>query len=140
MRPEWPTPMNGDSDQRARNARIACTLHNDPRLIAGVAALIAHVARRAGFSERAEADLSTASMEACRETFLQLASHAGPPASITMAIEDFSDRVEVTIESSAKALPLKGELVDRVECETHDGRCRVTLVKYGNAAKPRPRA
>lgn len=124
--------------------------------------MVAHVARRAGLSERAEADISTAAAEACRETFLLLISQAGPSCSIELAVADFSDRVEVTIESSARALPatgpyalregaarkagegigrpLEGDLVDRVECETRDGRSRVTLVKYCDAAKSRPKA
>lgn len=132
--------MKSNPDQRSRNARLECTLHNDPRLIAGVAALVAHVARRAGFSERAENDFSTAAVEACQKTFLQLASQAGPPGSIALAVADFSDRVEITIESSAKALSLERSLVDRVERETRDGRSRVTLVKYCNSAKPHRQA
>jgi hypothetical protein len=133
--------MNADPDRMARNARIACALHNDPRLIAGVAAAVAHVARRAGLPERAEADISTAAAEACRETFLLLDCQRGPAPTIHLLIADFSDRVEVTLESSEKiSKVLEGDLVDRVECETRDGRSRMTLVKYCDAAKSRPKA
>jgi anti-sigma regulatory factor (Ser/Thr protein kinase) len=153
--------MRTDPDPMAPNARIECTLHNDPRLIAGVAAMVAHVARRAGLSERAGEDVSTAAAEACREAFLRCNRQGAPSSPIKLAIADFSDRVEVTIESSGGALPaagppalrkgaaakagkkigkpLGGDLVDRVERETRDGRSRVTLVKYCHAAKHRPK-
>jgi anti-sigma regulatory factor (Ser/Thr protein kinase) len=157
-----PTPMHTEPDPMAPNARIQCTLQNDPRLIAGVAAVVAHVARRAGLSGRAEEDVSTAAAEACREAFLLCNRPGAPSSSIQLAIADLSDRVEVTIESSGGALPaagppaplkgaaakagkgigkpLGGDLVERVERETRDGRTRVTLVKYCDAAKSRPKA
>ena len=124
--------------------------------------MVAHVARRAGLSERAQASISAAAAEACRETFLLLDKQAGAPSSIKLVAADFADRVEVTIESSARALPavgphtpresaatragegigkpLGGNLMDRVERETRNGRSRVTLVKYCNAAKSPPKA
>jgi hypothetical protein len=152
--------MSTDPNQGAPTSRIECTLHRDSRLMPGIAAVVAHVARRAGLSERAEADISAAAAEACRETFLALDSQAGSPSSVKLVAADFADRVEVTIESSAKALraggphpvgegaatkegigkPRGGNLVDRVERETRNGLSRVTLVKYCDAAKPGPKA
>jgi hypothetical protein len=154
--------MSTDSNRGPRTARIECTLNHDPRLLSGVTAVVAHVARRAGLSERVGANISAAAAEACREAFLGLNSQAAPPSSVKLVAVDFADRVEVTIETAAQTLPvasprapresagtrtgegigksLEGDLVDRVERETLSGRSRVTLVKYCDAAKSPPKA
>jgi anti-sigma regulatory factor (Ser/Thr protein kinase) len=153
--------MTTDPSRGDRIPRIECTLHHDSRLMPGITAVVAHVARRAGLSEQAEASISAAAAEACREAFLLLDSQAGSPFSVKLIVADFADRVEVTIESPARALPataldalrkgaaakagegmgkpLEGNLVDRVERETRNGLSRVTLVKYCDAAKSRPK-
>lgn len=125
--------------------RIECILHNDVRLIAGAAALASHVARHAGLSEGAQEDLDRAVAEACRQAF-QLSDRARlAGATVQLAVESFPDRVEVAVEypegegaTSAKAAcshePAAPLPVDHVERTTHDGRCRMTLVKYSGAA------
>ena len=128
-----------------------CTLHNDPRLIAGAAALAAHVARHAGLSERAQEDLDQAVAEACRQAFRLSGGARRAGATIHLAVKSFPDRVEAAVEypegkgttaakaarSYASAAPLS---VDHIERTTDDGRCRMTLVKYCGVAKSSSRA
>jgi hypothetical protein len=74
-----------------------------------------------------------------------------------MVIDDFPDRVQVTIEHSAESKPTAGldsfvggpkdraagkmsasvpdTRVDRVHYETHEGRSRMTLIKYRDERK-----
>ena len=139
----WPIPMSTDPSCGAENARIASTLHNDRRLLAGVSAIVAHAARRAGLPEQAQAEFAAAAAEACREAFLSCESDGGSSCAIQLVVADLSDRIEVTIESWARAgeevaKRVKGEGVDRVDRETRDGRTRMTLVKYHDAAKSPP--
>jgi hypothetical protein len=76
-----------------------------------------------------------------------------------MVIEDFPDRVQVTIEHSGECKPtigfdsfvggpkdrvagkmsasLQDTRVDRVQYETHEGRSRMTLIKYRDERKGR---
>ena len=140
-----------------RSGRIECTLHNDRRLIAGAAALAAHVARHAGLSERAQQDLDEAVTEACREAFQLSGGARRTGATIHLTVGSYPDRVEVAVEypdgksaagrpasrrSGAAAgesarghLPAAGLPVDHIERATLEGRCRMTLVMYSGAAK-----
>jgi hypothetical protein len=74
-----------------------------------------------------------------------------------MVIEDFPDRVQVTIEHSGESKPsagldtfvsgsndrasgkisasLQDTRVDRVQYDTHEGRSRMTLIKYRDQRK-----
>jgi len=125
----------------ARNSRIECTFDNDPRLIASLGAIILHAAKRAGLPEKAQEDVAAAAVEASRE-MLTSASGTGSGASKTnLVVEEFSDRLEVTIESPACARPegirkrLEGMAADRVRCDAREGRVRVTLLKSCSTAK-----
>jgi len=131
--------------------RTECTLHNDPRLIAGAAALASHVARRAGLSEPAQEDLDRAVAEACRQAFELSGRARRAGATIHLAVVSFPDRVEVAVEypegkgaAAAKAVrsraPAPSLPVDHIERSTHDGRCRMTLVKYCGGANSSSRA
>ena len=139
------------STDAANGGRAECILHNDPRLFAGAAALVAHVARRAGLSERAQEDLDQAVAEACRQAFQMSGRARRAGATIHLAVESFPDRVEVAVEypegkgaTAAKTArshaPAPSLPVDTMERTTHDGRCRMTLVKYSGAAKSSSRA
>ncbi|HXQ26811.1 MAG TPA: hypothetical protein VN822_10420 [Candidatus Acidoferrales bacterium] len=134
----------------ARGAPVKCTLDNDPRLIAGAGAIAAYAARRAELSERMQEDVFAAAVEACRETFLATGGTGGVLAmssALEFGVTGFSDRVEITIESSGGAVPsvksaeqigkrLEGTLAARVQCEIRDGRFCVSLVKFaGTGAK-----
>lgn len=135
------------------------TLHDDPRLIAGVVAIVSHAAERCGLSSKAQEGLASAAVEACRETFPLLNSNGVQAAALKVIVADFPDRVEVTIEHSGEPLPAAGldtfcgggadlspealskalqkTNVDRVQYETKEGRSRTTLIKYcdGHRAK-----
>src|SRR5271170_6532220 len=89
----------------ARTSRIECTFDNDPRLIASLGPLVSHAAKRAGLPEKTQEDAAAAVVEASRE-MLNSANGRGSGASKTkLVVEEFSDRLEVTIESSACARP-----------------------------------
>ena len=128
--------------------RVVLRLSNDLRLIAGVAAAVGHIAERAGCDARAQAELVAAAEEACRDT-LPLLTDAEAP--LEVIIEDFPDRVEVTLEHQGQLLPAAGletfvvpgvvgpgglsglkllAHVDRVQYDTHAGTSRFTLIKY----------
>jgi hypothetical protein len=133
--------------------RTELTLHDDPRLIAGVVAIVSFAAHRCGLSSGAQEGLAAAAAEACRETFPLLNGNGSKDSSLKVIVSDFSDRVEVSIEHSGESLPsagldtfcdaassagsqtgLSGALqktnVDRVQYETRDGVSRMTLIKY----------
>ena len=140
-------------------ARTEITLHDDPRLVAGVVAIVAHAAERCGLSHGAQTGLTAAAVEACRETFPLLSSNGTQDAALKVIVADFPDRVEVTIEHLGEPLPAAGldtfcgggadlspealskalqkTSVDRVQYETKEGRSRTTLIKYcdGHRAK-----
>jgi hypothetical protein len=133
--------------------RTELKLHDDPRLIAGVVAIVSFAAHRCGLSSGAQEGLASAAAEACRETFPLLNGNGSKDPSLKVIVSDFSDRVEVPIEHSGESLPsagldtfcdaassagsqsgLSGALqktnVDRVQYETRDGVSRMTLIKY----------
>jgi hypothetical protein len=131
--------------------RTELTVQNDPRLLAGVSALVSHLAMVAGLVVEAQEGLAAAVVDACRDTFPLLAHTAEDNGALRMIVEDFADRVEVTIEHSGEALPSAGldsfcgggegiaagissslldTRVDRVQYETRDGLSRTTLTKY----------
>lgn len=134
----WPKMNNTNSDPALR---IQCTLHCDLRLVAGAAAIVAHVAQQAGLSEDEQNDLSSATLAACRQT-RNSSSTGDSPRQIQIEASAFSDRVEVGVEFSGNAVSasLEGLAADRVSQENVDGRTRLTLVKYTNAAKARAKA
>ena len=131
-------------------ARVFLKLSNDPRLVAGVGAAVAHVAEEAGFDARSQADLVAATEEACRETLPLLAD---ANARLCVYIECFADRIEVTLEHPGQARPIAGldsfafpraqevnarglsglallARVDRILYNACGGISRMTLVKY----------
>jgi anti-sigma regulatory factor (Ser/Thr protein kinase) len=125
----------------ARTSRMECTLDNDTRLLASLGAVIAHAARRAGLPEPAQEEMTHAAVEAARE-MMKAENGKGTGASGTKFIlDEFSDRLELTIETSGGAGPqeirkrLEGKFGDRVRWEGRDGRARVTLIKPCGVAK-----
>ena len=144
-----PKQMNTDA------ARIECTLDNDARLILAVGTVVGHTAERAGLSEQVQQCLAAAAVQACHEIFAVVNNNGGQPrqdSSIHLASMDFPDRVEVTIEYAGEKLPSSSldavrhcgtqeakegasrlpqdSQPDRVQCETSQGRSRMTLIKY----------
>jgi hypothetical protein len=133
------------------------SLQNDPRLMAAVGAIVSHSAQRIGLPSEAQEGLAAAVMDACRETFPLLRDLDGNNSALKIIVEDFQDRVEVTIEHAGEALPTAGldsfcgggsdgamagisnslqdTRVDRVQYETRDGRSRMKLTKYFGGRK-----
>lgn len=133
------------------------SLQNDPRLMAAVGAIVSHSAQRIGLPSDGQEGLAAAVMDACRETFPLLGDHDGTNSALKIIVEDFQDRVEVTIEHAGEALPTAGldsfcgggsggamagisnslqdTRVDRVQYETRDGRSRMKLIKYFGGRK-----
>lgn len=137
--------------------RIECKLDEDPRLIAGACVIVAHVARRAGFPTPAASDLVAAASAACKAEFQALGAANGA-ASIKLAVTEFPDRIQVTVEPSGKGAKspvaslgtgqvgdvasairrtLQSAALDGVDVEVRDGIPRVKLVKNSGAAKRR---
>ena len=135
-----------------RPARIEVSVTNDPRLLAALATIVMHSARRAGLGTAAQECFTEAAIEACKETFPLLHSAAEGNGTLRVVLEDHQDRVEMAIEHSGEALPTAGldtfcahaaigaggglsgalqvKKVDRVQYETRDGVSRVVLIKY----------
>jgi len=134
-------------------SRTELTLQDDPRLMAGVVAIVSFAAHRCGLSSGAQEGLAAAAAEACRETFPLVNGNGSKDCSLKVIVSGFPDRVEVSIEHSGESLPsagldtfcdaassagsqtgLSGALqktnVDRVQYETRDGVSRMTLIKY----------
>jgi hypothetical protein len=128
--------------------RLVLRLSRDLRLLAGVAGALAHIAERAGYDAGARADMAAAAEEVCRDTF-PLLTESDPRLSVI--IEDFADRIEVTLEHNGQAIPTAGlesfafpaaeqtgrssglgllARVDRVTYDSKSGTSRMTLVKY----------
>lgn len=133
-------------------ARTELKLHNDPRLLTAVAAIVSHCAHRAGLPREAQQGFVEAAIDAVRETFPLLGNDSGGNRDLRMVIEDFPDRVQVTIEHLGESKPTAGldtfvggskdnaggkisaslqdTRIDRVQYDTHEGRSRMTLIKY----------
>jgi hypothetical protein len=123
------------SGSGGRTSRIECNLDNDPRLLACVESVVAHAALRAGLPEDAQQLLATAAFGASREMVGSANGSAGAAAPTRLIVDEFSDRLEITIDSPASAntdrfcKQLEANAGDRVRCESRDGRIRVTLLK-----------
>jgi hypothetical protein len=132
-------------------SRTEFTLQDDPRLMAGVTAIVSFAAQRCGLSCDAGEGFAAAVATACQETFPLVNQNGTQNAALKLVVADFPDRVEVTIEHSGEALPtagldtfcggaaggseglskaLQSTNVDRVQYETREGRSRMTLIKY----------
>ena len=138
-------------------ARTELKLHNDPRLLAAVGAIVLHAAHRVGLTQESRQALAEAAVDACRETFPLLGNENSGDGELRMVVEDFPDRVQITIEHSGEAVPTAGldsfvggskagvaagisnslqdTRVDRVQYDTHEGRSRMTLIKYRDGRK-----
>jgi hypothetical protein len=139
-------------------SRTELTLQDDPRLIAGVAAIVLFAGQRCGLSNDAQESLAAATTDACRETFPLVNTNGNSNSSLRVIISDFPDRVEIAIEHSGESLPSAGldtfvgsgsgsqarlsdalqkTSVDRVQYESRAGVSRTTLIKYceGRRAK-----
>ncbi len=120
----------------SEHARTELVLSDDLRLVAAVGSIVEHAASRVGLPEGAQRQFARAAEQACRDTFPLL---NGRDRLLKCAVEDFDDRLEVTLDYSGEPRssadkPLM-QPVDRVLCETRGGRSRIILVKYLRGAK-----
>jgi anti-sigma regulatory factor (Ser/Thr protein kinase) len=127
-------PANG------RLGRIECNLDNDSRLLVSLGVILSHAARRAGLPDETQQDVAAAAGEASRE-MVAAGNGAGSISTTHLVVEEFSDRLEVTIDSPAGGESegirkrLEGKAGDRVRFESREGCVRVTLLKPCAAAK-----
>ena len=117
-----------------RTSRIECSLNTDSRLLASFGAIMAHAAMRAGLPDATRDDLASAAHDAAR-ALASSGEGAGSAAGMKLVVDEFSDRLEVTIDSPAGtesdriAKRFEGKASDRIQCESRDGHVRVTLMK-----------
>lgn len=141
-RPGFPIPMSVET------SRAELTLPNDPRMFGAIAVIIGHAGDRTGLTESEQKALSEAAVHACEQA-LQLA--AGEDPKVHVIVENFDDRVEVTVEHHGAADPaagldtfvagaagrvgqdLQSTGVDRVQYESKDGVSLTRLIKYAKA-------
>jgi hypothetical protein len=129
---------------------VEMSLTNDPRLVSGVTCAVEYFAALAGFNEATCKALVEAAAQACEDTFQLLTDDA---ANVRVIIEDYSDRIEITLQHRGEALPSAGldtfgiaglegaqsglallSRVDRVQYHTEGGVSEMKLVKYHPAS------
>lgn len=139
-------------------AHITCKFDQDPRLIAGAATIVAHVARHAGLAEAAATEISAAAADACGALANASQGQGNPRPSILLTASEFPDRIEVTAEAVAEAQGgrhakatagrlddftrairqrLQGACIDGLNVDVRDGGAKVTLVKSSSSTKRR---
>ncbi|MGH9710838.1 MAG: ATP-binding protein [Candidatus Acidiferrales bacterium] len=128
------------------HSRTEMKLSRDERLLAGVRGAVEHIANRHGLTADESIDLAFAAGQACRKVLVHL-DELGALCIVT--IDDFEDRVEVSVEDPRSSEPAKlnsfaedsftvpaereaeiKKRVDRVDYDTSNGRARTILVKY----------
>jgi hypothetical protein len=133
------------------HSRTILHLSRDERLIAAVGGAVAHFAARVGLEDAARDLLTGALEDLCRQT-LPLLNGNGNGDGLDVAIEDFDDRLQISVEHHGNAQPSVGvdsfiaqcaresnqritgvhlmRSVDRIEYDARNGSIRTTLVKY----------
>ena len=118
---------------------------------------VAHFAERVGMDDAARNLLTGALEDLCRQTLPLL---NGNGEGMDVAIEDFDDRLQISVEHRGQPQPSVGvesfiaecardskqrvsgahlmRTVDRIEYDARDGSIRTTLVKYLQAEKNGP--
>ena len=131
------------------HSRTTIQLSCHEQMVPGVGGAVAHYADRVGLNEESRDSLVSALEDFCRETLPLLGSSGGR---LTVAIEEFEDRIEIVVEHEGLARPSAGmdtflagngsasdsrllgvrllRNVDRVEYDSRNGSVRTTLVKY----------
>jgi hypothetical protein len=131
------------------HSRTVLHLCPDDRLVVAVGGAVAHFAERAGMDDAARNLLTGALEDLCRQTLPLL---NGNGESLDVVVEDFDDRLQISVEHRGEAQPSVGvetfiaecareskqrvtgvhllRTVDRIEYDARDGSIRTTLVKY----------
>ncbi len=139
-------------------ARIECKFHGDPRLIAGAATIVAHIARRAGLSEPVASEISAVAIEACNAILKEEGEVADLRAMVQLSAAEFPDHIEISTQllsqssnagrsQKSSGLPadlaeklrqaLNNAAVDGAGVEVTDGVLHISLVKNCGAANRR---
>lgn len=144
-RPGSPIPMSVET------SRAELTLPNDPRMFGAIAVIIGHAGDRTGLTESEQKGLSEATVHACEQALQLAAGGPGEDPKVHVIVENFDDRVEVTVEHHGAADPaagldtfvagaagrvgqaLQSTGVDRVQYESKDGVSLTRLIKYAKA-------
>jgi hypothetical protein len=133
------------------HSRTILHLSRDHRLIAAVGGAVAHFAERVGMEDEARNLLTGALEDLCRQTLPLLNGNENGDG-LDVAIEDFDDRLQISVEHHGEAQPSVGvesfiaecacksdqpitgvhlmRSVDRIEYDARNGSIRTTLVKY----------
>ncbi len=133
------------------HSRTILHLSRDDRLIAAVGGAVAHFAERVGMEDATRNLLTGALEHLCRQT-LPLLNGNEDGDGLDVAIEDFDDRLQISVEHRGEAQPSVGvesfiaectresdqrltgvhliRTVDRIEYDASNGSIRTTLVKY----------
>jgi hypothetical protein len=133
------------------HSRTILHLSRDDRLIAAVGGAVAHFAERVGMEDAARTLLTGALEDLCRQTLPLLNGNVDGDG-LDVAIEDFDDRLQISVEHRGEAQPSVGvesfiaecaseskqrvtgvhlmRTVDRIEYDARNGSIRTTLVKY----------
>jgi hypothetical protein len=136
------------------HSRTVLHLSPDDRLVVAVGGAVAHFAERAGMDDVARNLLTGALEDLCRQTLPLL---NGNGESLDVVVEDFDDRLQISVEHRGEAQPSVGvetfiaecareskqrvtgvhllRTVDRIEYDARDGSIRTTLVKYLKSEK-----
>ena len=131
------------------HSRTVLHICRDERFIAAVGGAVAHFAGRVGMDYSACHRLTVALEELCRQTLPLL---NGKGDGLDVAIEDFEDRLQISVEHRGEPQPAVGvesflaecarasskritgvhliRTVDRIEYDARNGSIRTTLVKY----------
>lgn len=117
----------------SEHSRTELILENDSRLTRGVGSIVEHVGQRLGMPPEPLKDLKDAAEKACLASFPLIGNHNAP---LKVTIQDFPDRVEVTLEfpgllsAPVANSVVAGAHVDRVQHQTNGGHTRTTLIKF----------
>ena len=134
------------------HSRTVLHLSPDDRLIAAVGGAVAHFAERVGMDNAACNQLTASLEDLCRQTLPLLNGLNGSGDGLDVIVEDFDDRLQISVEHRGDAQPSVGvetfiaecaresdqrvtgvrlmRTVDRIEYDARHGSIRTTLVKY----------
>lgn len=120
-------------------SHVRLKLPNAPRLAEAAVGAVEFISQRAGLDEAGQRSLAEATAAACRREMQQLTA---PGLVCEVFVEDFADRVEVTLERPDPApdrslRPAKYPQLDDVEYSREGATARTRLVKYAPGARPR---
>ena len=97
----WQTRMTTEP------ARTELLLHDDARLLAAIGAVISFAGTHCGLSTENQEALTTAAVEACKETFPLVPPGADGERALKLVVADYPDRIEVEIQYDQDQLRLR---------------------------------